>query len=158
MFLTFRFYFLIENIVTKAESRLTCARPRPKPQNFSETKTEITKFLQNQDWDRSRSLFCLPDRNRQSSRPRLEKWRHQWFFKNFLRKKILGLIFAHKLVLWVYKLIQMTNCFSQIFIYIISKIIFEDCLQLNVVLFTERSKPDHLFFLRNYVSIKLTRT
>ena len=40
-----------------------------------------------------------------------KNWRHLGFF-DFL-KKILRFKFAHKLMVWLYKLSQMTNCFSR---------------------------------------------
>ena len=79
----------------------------------SDTKTETAKFFRDQD--RSRFRFWLRNQDWQSSRPRPrarpEKWRHQYFF-SFFWKNFLGLMFTYKLLLWLYKLIQMTSCFS----------------------------------------------
>ena len=49
------------------------------------------------DRDRSWSRIWLRVRDRQSSRPRPDKWRHHWFFR--LKKIFLELKFALKLFL-----------------------------------------------------------
>ena len=108
--------------------------------------------------DRARSQFWLQDRDRQRSRPRPrpEKMTSAMVSLIFW-KKFSTLKFVHKLVLWLYKLIQITNCFCPSdyfiktsrrchFLYIFTKIIFEECLQLNLMPLTRRSKPDHLYF------------
>ena len=90
------------------------------------------------DRDQSRSRFWLRDREQESSRPRPrpEKWRHHCFFR--FQQKFLELKFAHKLSLWLYKLSQMTKCFSlsdcviktsrrHHFMHIFTEIIFEKC-------------------------------
>ena len=74
-------------------------------------------------------------------------------------KKAFGVLICSLVVLWLYKLIQMTNCLSlgdyflktfqrRHFMQIFTKVILKECLQLNLMPLTQRSKHDHLYFLQ----------
>ena len=90
------------------------SRPRPRPVSNLASRLRPAKF-KTETGEMTSSLF---------------------FFD--LKKSFVGLKFAHKLVLWVYRLSQITNCFSQSdyviktswrshFMQIFTEIIFEEC-------------------------------